>query len=75
MQVEARVTQQPAMHGRCPMRGEVVQYDVHVERGLDARLDLGQERHELLRAMLRCAAREDLPRGDVQRREEVDRPQ
>ena len=36
-------------------------------------VDLAQERHEILGAMLRLAAREDFPRRDVQRGEEIER--
>ena len=58
VKVDARMAQQPAMHRRRAVRGEIVEHDVDVERGLDARFDLAQERDEVLRAMLRlCIAR------------------
>lgn len=61
------------MHDRRSMRGEVIQPHMHLQRGLDARLDLTQERHEALHTMLRFATRQHLARRDVQRREEVER--
>src|SRR3954452_1858455 len=64
---------QPTMHGRRLMCGEIVQHDVDLHAGLDARVDVAQEHHEILGAMLRGASREDLTRGDIQRGEEIER--
>ncbi len=61
------------MDGRRLVSREVVQHDVDLQRRLDARVDVAEERDEILRAMLRLAAREDLARRDVQRGEEIER--
>jgi hypothetical protein len=52
MKLDARMTQQPSLHGRRAMRGEIVEDDVDVETGRDARVDLAEKGHEVLRAML-----------------------
>lgn len=62
------------MHERGAVRGQVVQHDVHLERGGDARVDLAQKRDEIRRAMPWLAARQHLTGGDVQRGEQVQRP-
>ena len=59
------------MHRRRFVRREVVQHHVDLQCGLDALIDVAQEGHEILRAMLRLAAGEDLTRRDVQRGEEI----
>jgi hypothetical protein len=62
------------MHDRRSMRGEAIRHHMHLQRGLDARLDLTQEREEVLRPMLRLATRQHLAPRDVQCREEVEWP-
>ena len=42
VQMEARLPEQPAMHDPRAVRGQVVQYDVHLERRFDACLDLAE---------------------------------
>ena len=73
VEVDARMAEQPPMHRRGFVRGEVVQHDVDVQRGLDARVDLAQEGDEILGAMPSLAPREDFARRDVQRGEEIER--
>jgi len=73
MQMEARVTQQPAMHGGRAMRGEIVQHDMDLQRRLDARVDLAQKRDEIGGAVTRLTSREHLAGGDVQGGEQVQR--
>src|SRR4030095_14963966 len=55
MKLDARMTQQPALHRWRAMRREIVEDDVDVETALDTRFDLAQKRHEILRPMLGCA--------------------
>ena len=56
------------------MRGEAIRHHMHLQRELDARLDLTQERDEVLRPMLRLATRQHLARRDIQCRDEVEWP-
>ena len=65
--------QQPPMHRRRLVGREVVQHDVDLPLGLDARVDVAEERDEVLGAMLRLAPRDHLAGRDVQRGEEIDR--
>src|SRR5260221_9963024 len=52
MKMDARMPEQPPMYGRRPVGREVIQHDVDLQRGRDARLDLTEERDEILGAML-----------------------
>jgi hypothetical protein len=56
------------------MPGEIVDHDVDLELGVHVRSERLQERHEVLGPMLRLAACDHRPGGDVQRGEEIERP-
>src|SRR6267154_4031416 len=73
MKLDARMPEQPPMDRRRSMSREVVQHDVDLQRGGDARLDLPEERHEILGAMLLFAPRQDFTGRDVERGEQVER--
>ena len=61
------------MHDRRPMRGEIVQHHVDLQRGRDRRVDLPQKRDEIGSAVTRFTWREHLAGGDVQRGTQVER--
>jgi hypothetical protein len=71
VEMKPRMPQEPAMHGRRFMRGEIVEHDVDLELGVHVRFDRLQEPHEVLGPMLRLAACDHLAGGDVQRGEEI----
>jgi len=73
MKMDARMPEQPPMHRRRPMGREVVQHDVDLQRGCDAALDLTEERHEILGAMLLFTPRQDFAGRDVERGEQIER--
>ena len=73
MKMDARMSEQPPMHRRRPVGREVVQHDVHLQRRRDARLDLTEERHEILGAMLLFAPRQDFAGRDVERSKQIER--
>jgi hypothetical protein len=65
------MAQQPSLHRWRAMRGEIVEDDVDVETGLDARFDLAQKGHEVLRPMLGRAPCEHLAGGHIKRGEQI----
>jgi hypothetical protein len=73
MKLDAWMAHQPALDGRGAVRREIVEHDVDVEAWVDTRFDLPQEADEILGAVLCLAARNDLPGGDIERGEQVQR--
>src|SRR5207342_2135814 len=72
VQVEAAaVAQQPAVHGRRLVDGEVVQDDVYGEVVGDLAVDLVQERHEVRAGVAGADVGDDLARRDLQGGEQV----
>ena len=61
------------MDRRRLVRRQVIQHDVDLPLGLDAAVDVAEERDEVLGPMLRRAPRDHLARGHVQRGEEIER--
>src|SRR5712691_6806652 len=73
MKLYPRMAQQPSLDRRRLVCRQIVQHDMDVHRWLDARLNLAQKGDKVLRAMLSLAPDQDLARGDVERREEIER--
>lgn len=74
VQVESGMFEEPAMDGGRLVRGEIVEDDVHLQALLRRRVDLVQERDELLGAMSGSKRAENSPGRDIQRCEQVQRP-
>ena len=74
MKLDPRMANQPTPHGRRFVRRQIVQHEMDVQRRLDGRLNFAQQGDKVLRVMLGLTPRQDLARGDVERREEIERP-
>jgi len=61
------------MHRRRFVGREIIQHHVNLEFGRDARVDLAEERHEILGAMLLLAPREDFAGGHIEGRKQIER--
>ena len=72
VQLDARVGQQPLVHRRCLMGGQVVADDVDGQAGLGLPVDLVQEVAEVDRPVLGGQLADHLAGGGVQRGEQVD---
>ena len=72
MQLDAGVGQQPLVHRRCLVRGELVADDVDGQAGVGLLVDLIEEVAEVGRPVLRGQMADDLAGGGVQRGEQVD---
>ena len=72
MQLDAGMGQQPLMHRRCLMRGQVVADHVDVQAGAGLPVDIVQEVPEVHRPVLGGQAADHLAGGGVQRGEQVD---
>jgi hypothetical protein len=58
MKNEARMAQQPAVHGRRFVRRQVVEHDVNREVCRDALIDRGKESYEVFGAVFLLAGRD-----------------
>lgn len=58
---------------RCFMRGETIEHHMDVERRLDTRVNVPEERDQVLRAVMHRTASEHFAGRDIERREQVER--